>query len=826
MKRYNPKEIEPKWQAKWEADGIYKADEDPKKPKRYVLEYFPYPSGAAMHVGHVRNYTIGDAIVRFNRMRGHNVLHPMGWDAFGLPAENYAIKNKVTPRKAVDANTKRFKEQLIQMGFGYDWSREIDSTDPKYYKWTQWFFLLLHKRGLAYQKESLQWWCPVDKTVLANEQVEAGLCWRCGSQVVKKPLKQWFFKITEYADRLVKDLDDVDWSKSIKTMQRNWIGRKEGINITYEVTDANKSEEITVFTTRPDTNYGATFVVVAPEHEFVQKVIDQEIVPKEGPSHYQAIKHYVQKSLSKSEIERQEEGRLKTGVFTGLHIINPLNNQKLPIWVSDFVLAGFGTGAVVGVPGHDMRDYEFAKQFDIAVERVVVGLDGDVSPITDPEQVQEKTGKMMNSGPLDGLDIHEATTKMMDLMEDKNMGERVVSYSIRDWLISRQRYWGAPIPIIHCAKCGAVAVPEDQLPVLLPDVKSYEPSGDGRSPLATIPEFVNTTCPECGGKAERETDTMDGFACSSWYFLRFADPHNDEVPFTKEKAEFWLPVDDYIGGAEHAVMHLLYARFWTKVMFDEGLINFEEPFKTLRNHGMILAPDGTKMSKSKGNTIEPGGLIDQGYGADSIRIMELFLGPWNQMASWSVEGMGGAFRFLQRVWTLVLEFQESAEPKGSNNDLLVLQHKTTAKVSKDLENLGFNTAISALMEYVNELYKIKAEDNYSSKEWESAINTLVQLLAPFAPHITEELWKALGNKTSVHVSDWPMHDDKYLASEATNIVIQINGKVRANITVPMDSAESDVVKTAKAEAKVMNYLKDNQIKKTIYIKNKLLSFVI
>lgn len=826
MKRYNPKEIEPKWQAKWEADGIYKADEDPKKPKRYVLEYFPYPSGAAMHVGHVRNYTIGDAIVRFNRMRGHNVLHPMGWDAFGLPAENYAIKNKVTPRKAVDANTKRFKEQLIQMGFGYDWSREIDSTDPKYYKWTQWFFLLLHKRGLAYQKESLQWWCPVDKTVLANEQVEAGLCWRCGSQVVKKPLKQWFFKITEYADRLVKDLDDVDWSKSIKTMQRNWIGRKEGINITYEVTDANKSEEITVFTTRPDTNYGATFVVVAPEHEFVQKVIDQEIVPKEGPSHYQAVKHYVQKSLSKSEIERQEEGRLKTGVFTGLHIINPLNNQKLPIWVSDFVLAGFGTGAVVGVPGHDMRDYEFAKQFDIAVERVVVGPDGDVSPITDPEQVQEKTGKMMNSGPLDGLDIHEATTKMMDLMEDKNMGERVVSYSIRDWLISRQRYWGAPIPIIHCAKCGAVAVPEDQLPVLLPDVKSYEPSGDGRSPLATIPEFVNTTCPECGGKAERETDTMDGFACSSWYFLRFADPHNDEVPFTKEKAEFWLPVDDYIGGAEHAVMHLLYARFWTKVMFDEGLINFEEPFKTLRNHGMILAPDGTKMSKSKGNTIEPGGLIDQGYGADSIRIMELFLGPWNQMASWSVEGMGGAFRFLQRVWTLVLEFQESAEPKGSNNDLLVLQHKTTAKVSKDLENLGFNTAISALMEYVNELYKIKAEDNYSSKEWESAINTLVQLLAPFAPHITEELWKALGNKTSVHVSDWPMHDDKYLASEATNIVIQINGKVRANITVPMDSAESDVVKTAKAEAKVMNYLKDNQIKKTIYIKNKLLSFVI
>ncbi len=826
MRRYNPKEIEPKWQAKWEADGIYKADEDPKKPKRYVLEYFPYPSGAAMHVGHVRNYTIGDAVVRFNRMRGHNVLHPMGWDAFGLPAENYAIKNKVTPRKAVYANTKRFKEQLMQMGFGYDWSREIDSTDPKYYKWTQWFFLLLHKRGLAYQKESLQWWCPLDKTVLANEQVEAGLCWRCGSQVVKKPLKQWFFKITEYADRLEKDLDDVNWSESIKTMQRNWIGRKEGINITYEVINSNKDEEITVFTTRPDTNYGATFVVLAPEHPFVQKVISQELIPTEGPSHHQAVQHYVQKSMNKSDVERQEEGRIKTGAFTGFYILNPLNNKKLPVWVSDFVLAGFGTGAVVGVPGHDMRDFEFAKQFDIPIERVVVGPDGDKSPIIDPKQVQEKNGKMINSGSLDNLNIHDATQKMMDLMEEQKMGSRIVSYSIRDWLISRQRYWGAPIPIIHCAKCGPVAVPEDQLPVLLPDVKSYEPSGDGRSPLATIPEFVNTICPECGGKAERETDTMDGFACSSWYFLRFADPHNDEVPFTKEKAEFWLPVDDYIGGAEHAVMHLLYARFWTKVMFDEGLINFEEPFKTLRNHGMILAPDGTKMSKSKGNTIEPGGLIDQGYGADSIRIMELFLGPWNQMASWSVEGMGGAFRFLQRVWTLVLEFQESAEPKGSNNDLLVLQHKTTAKVSKDLENLGFNTAISALMEYVNELYKIKAEDNYSSKEWKSAIKTLIQLLSPFAPHITEELWKVLGNKTSVHVSDWPMHDDKYLASKTTNIVIQINGKVRANITVPVDSTESDVVNTAKAEAKVMSYLKDNQIKKTIYIKNKLLSFVI
>jgi leucyl-tRNA synthetase len=819
MKRYNPKEIEPKWQAKWEADGVHHADENPEKPKRYVLEYFPYPSGAAMHVGHVRNYTIGDAITRYNRMQGKNVLHPMGWDAFGLPAENYAIKNKVTPRKAVDANTKRFKEQLIQMGFGYDWSREIDSTDPKYYKWTQWFFLLLHKRGLAYQKESLQWWCPVDKTVLANEQVEAGLCWRCGSQVVKKPLKQWFFKITEYADRLEKDLDDVNWSESIKTMQRNWIGRSKGMVFTAPVKDSDL--QIETFSAHFEAFRADTFVVIAPEHPFLRELV-------KGTQSEAKVLKFADEMVKKRDNQGYTDEENVEGIFTGRYIEDPVGNGDLPIWVASYALAHYGTG-IVKCSAHDERDFRFAKKYDIKLKTVLFPVDA-----IEAEKVRKleycytdmKKGILTEPDEFSGQVAGQSRERIAKYLEDSQLATAHVSYKIRDWLISRQRYWGAPIPIIHCEKCGAVAVPEDQLPVLLPDVKSYEPSGDGRSPLATIPEFVNTTCPECGGKAERETDTMDGFACSSWYFLRFADPHNDEVPFSKEKAEFWLPVDDYIGGAEHAVMHLLYARFWTKVMFDEGLINFEEPFKTLRNHGMILAPDGTKMSKSKGNTIEPGGLIDQGYGADSIRIMELFLGPWNQMASWSVEGMGGAFRFLQRVWTLVLEFQESAEPKGANKDLLVLQHKTTAKVSKDLENLGFNTAISALMEYVNELYKIKAEDNYSSKEWESAIKTLVQLLAPFAPHITEELWKALGNKTSVHVSDWPIHDDKYLASNTTNIVVQINGKVRANISMPMDSAESDVVKSAKDEAKVMGYLKDNPIKKTIYIKNKLLSFVI
>ncbi len=827
MKRYIPKDIESKWQQTWEERGTYKATEDPSKPKRYVLEYFPYPSGAAMHVGHVRNYTIGDAISRFMRMQGYNVLHPMGWDAFGLPAENYAIKNKISPRKAIDENTARFKRQLMQMGFGYDWSREIDSTDPAYYKWTQWFFLLLFKRGLAYRKESPQWWCPVDKTVLANEQVENGQCWRCGSQVEKKALKQWFFKITEYADRLEKDLDDVNWSHAIKTMQRNWIGHKTGIDITYKVANLEGEEAITCFTTRPDTNFGATFIVLAPEHPFVEKVIKQEIAPTEGPSHWQAVEHYVQKSLNKSEVERQEEGRLKSGAFTGFYVENPLNGRKLPIWVSDFVLAGFGTGAVVGVPGHDMRDFQFATQFDIPIERVVIGPDGDDSPVTRPEQVQEKTGKMINSDFLNGLDIQDAIENMKDRMEEQGTGKRVHSYRIRDWLISRQRYWGAPIPIIHCPKDGIVPVPEDQLPVALPEVQSYEPSGDGRSPLATIPEFVHTTCPKCGGPAERETDTMDGFACSSWYFLRFADPHNADKPFDPEKMKFWLPVDDYIGGAEHAVMHLLYARFWTKVMFDEGLITFQEPFLTLRNHGMILAPDGQKMSKSKGNTIEPDGLIDQGYGADSIRVMELFIGPWNQMANWSVEGMGGSHRFLQRIWTLVQETlaAEGSEASVDEQHIRHAEHKAIKRVTQDLQELGFNTGVAVLMEYVNELYKLKTTTPLTSDIWREAITSLLQLLAPFAPHISEELWHQLGQKDSVHTSSWPKWDDKYLMQENMTIVVQVNGKVRAQIEVAVDADESAVIEAAKANEKVASYI-TGDIKKSIYVPKKLVSFVV
>ena len=964
MRRYNPKEIETRWQGVWEESGIYKASEDPTKPKRYVLEYFPYPSGAAMHVGHVRNYTIGDAVARFSRMNGANVLHPMGWDAFGLPAENYAIKTDISPQKAVAENVGRFKKQLMQMGFSYDWSREVNSTDPSYYKWTQWFFLLLYKKGLAYQQESLQWWCPHDKTVLANEQVENGRCWRCGHEVEKKSLKQWFFKITDYADRLDKDLDKLDWSDAIKAMQHNWIGRSVGAEVDFEVIDSK--QKLKVFTTRVDTIYGATFLVLAPEHPLIEKIVTSE--------HKARVNSYIKDAVAKSDIERQETNREKTGVFTGAYATNPASKEKIPIWVADYVLYGYGTGAIMAVPAHDERDWAFARKFDLPIRPViaqvfgpeledtkevegvvVIGYDpntdkflslvnkgeawlvgggreenesfeeaalrelkeesgfratqliqlGDpiysyyFNPIkkrntkslgynylavidsTDQSETDQEThedfqikwsgwaslyteiektsrnsdadhwlealsrarlvanhlsedgwsypvyvgeGKLINSGGYTAVASAAAREK---IVADLSAAREKVNYKMRDWLISRQRYWGAPIPIIHCDECGEVPVPETELPVVLPEVKSYEPSGDGRSPLANVPSFVNVECPKCGGKAERETDTMDGFACSSWYFLRFADPHNDKLPFTKEKAKFWLPVDDYIGGAEHAVMHLLYARFWTKVMYDEGLIEFDEPFYSLRNHGMILAPDGAKMSKSKGNTIEPDELLAQGYGADSIRLMELFIGPWNQAASWSVEGLGGTYRFLQRVWTLASEYLE-AKGSQSNIDeaaLAALTQRTTKKVTEDIHRLDFNTAIAALMSMVNELYRVKADKGIGrTAAWQTAIETLLQLLAPFAPHITEELWHELGHQESIHVSTWPAWDEDLIKEETLTLAVQINGKVRAEIDVPVGISEDDAISEAKKAGH--EYLVGKTIKKAIYVPGRLVSLVV
>lgn len=825
MQRYNPKEIEPKWQAQWARDKVYEASDDSEKPKRYILEYFPYPSGAAMHVGHVRNYTIGDALTRHARMNGQNVLHPMGWDAFGLPAENYAIKTGISPQEAIKQNTGRFKQQLTQMGFGYDWSREITSSDPEYYRWTQWFFLLLYKRGLAYQKESPQWWCPVDKTVLANEQVENGKCWRCGSEVEKKSLKQWFFKITDYADRLAQDLDTVDWSESIKTMQRNWIGRSSGAEIVWHVCDKDGNEEGTTFrtfTTRKDTLPGVTFIVIAPESSLLDELTAED--------HKARVHSYRRDAERLSDIERQED-KSKTGVFTGKYAKNPFNGQVVPLYVANYVLAGYGTGVVMGMGGHDERDREFALKHDIPM--IFTTEVPDEYQDMQSTKVWSGPGKQINTGePYDGLDNREAGKRIFEKLVSEGKAEEKINYKIRDWLISRQRYWGAPIPIIHCEKCGEQPVPEDQLPVVLPEIDSYEPSGDGRSPLARVPEFVRTTCPKCGGEAERETDTMDGFACSSWYFLRFADPHNNEQPFSDEKVKYWLPVDDYIGGAEHAVMHLLYARMWTKVMFDEGLISFNEPFKKLRNHGMILAPDGRKMSKSWGNVIAPDELIEQGYGADAIRIMELFVGPWNQTANWSVEGMGGSFRFLQRVWTLVQEYKEQhgqqiGEQQPVEQQLRQVTHKTIKKVSQDLEALSFNTAIAAMMEAVNDLYKLKDQDHFANdKDWQFALESLLQLLAPFAPHVTEELWQQLGHDTSIHTSDWPKYDEQYLVSDTMTIAVQVNGKLRAELQLPTDTQEAAVIDAAKADNKVKAHIDGKAIMKTIYVPSKLLNIVV
>jgi leucyl-tRNA synthetase len=820
VKRYNPKEIEPKWQQRWVDSKIYEASDDASKPKKYILEYFPYPSGAAMHVGHVRNYTIGDALGRYARMSGYNVLHPMGWDAFGLPAENYAIKTGISPKQAIVQNTDRFKEQLTQMGFGYDWSREFASSDPDYYRWTQWFFLLLHKRGLAYRKESNQWWCPIDKTVLANEQVEDGKCWRCGSVVEKKALPQWFFKITDYADRLVADLDDVDWTDSIKNMQRNWIGRSKGAEIGFSIEGIDKKS--TVFTTRPDTVYGATFVVIAPEHPMVQEIVND--------AQRDAVDEYIKQTQAKSDIERQEN-REKTGVFTGVYAINPVNGRKMPVWIADFVLAHYGTGMIFGV-SCDERDFEFAKKFNLPLVAPVVPENNTElrQQVEALEVPYHNEGILINSGTYDGMSTSDAREVIVADMVQRGIAKERVNYKIRDWLISRQRYWGAPIPMVHCEKCGDVPVPEDQLPVVLPEIESYEPSGDGRSPLARSSEFVNTTCPQCAGPAQRETDTMDGFACSSWYFLRFADPHNNDKPFDDAKVKQWLPVDDYIGGAEHAVMHLLYARMWTKVMQDEGLIDFGEPFKTLRNHGMILAPDGTKMSKSKGNTIEPGGLIEQGYGADAIRIMELFIGPWNQAANWSVEGMGGAFRFLQRVWAISQEYMDRGEDMEPVDDIELKRtaHRAIHRVSKDLTGMGFNTAIAGLMETVNELYKLKTTIRYEQapETWEQTISVLLQLLAPFAPHITEELWEQLGKEGSIHTSEWPVSDEQYLKRETMTIVVQVNGKLRAQLEVATDATKEQVLEQAHADEKVAEYLQEGGPKKSIYVPNKLVNFVV
>ena len=816
MKRYNPSEIEPKWQKVWAETGIYEAHEDRKKSKKYILDFFPYASGASMHVGHVRNYTISDALARFARQRGQNVLHPMGWDEFGLPAENYAIKTGVAPQESVKKNTGHFKRQLTQMGIGLDWTREFGSSDPTYYKWTQWLFTVLFERGLAYQKESLQWWCDTDKTVLANEQVEAGRCWRCGNKVTKKPLKQWFFKITDYADRLADDLEGLDWSDAIKSMQRNWIGKSKGAEIAFKIADS--THDVKIFTTRPDTLFGATFMVLAPEHPLLKQIVSDD--------QRQHVDEYIEAAIAKSDVDRMDTEREKTGVPTGAHAINPVNGQKIPIWVADYVLMGYGTGAIMAVPAHDERDFAFAEKFSLPIIKVV-----EQPADTEPEHCYHGDGIMVNSEVYDGLSTAEAREKIVADLHKKKIGREHVNYKIRDWLISRQRYWGAPIPIVHCDIDGQVAVPVEQLPVELPAMKSYEPSGDGRSPLARVSEWVNTACPTCGGPATRETDTMDGFACSSWYFLRFADPHNNKAAFDADKIKYWLPVDTYIGGAEHAVMHLLYARFWTKVMHDAGLIDFDEPFTSLKNHGMIWAPDGRKMSKSFGNTIAPDDLIADGYGADAIRLMELFIAPWNQGANWSTEGLGGCYRFLQRSWTVSQEYLQGKDLVRNpelETRLTIATHKAIKKVTEDLHTMGFNTAIAALMEFVNELYKIKIElpPHVDNPAWREALATLAQLLAPFAPHIAEEMWSQLGNDSSVHVDHWPTWDEAYLIADVVTVVVQVNGKLRAKLDVPADASEEEVTSMALSHEKIATFVGDKKPAKIIYVPARLVNIVV
>jgi leucyl-tRNA synthetase len=808
MKRYNPSEIEPKWQSVWADQKTYEVQPDTSRQKIYVANMFPYPSGAGLHAGHALGYSITDAIARFHRQHGRNVLNPIGWDAFGLPAENYAIKTGTAPAVSTAQNIVNFKNQIKRLGASIDWSREISSTDPDYYRWTQWIFTKFFERGLAYQKESMQWWCPVDKTVLANEQVEGGKCWRCGTEVVKKSMKQWFFKITEYAEELLNDIDDLDWPQKIKTAQTNWIGKSVGAEIEYQVVGSDAI--ITVFSTRPDTLFGATFVVLAPEHELVKKLAVGDFK--------QFTEDYVAASLKKSEIERMSDTKDKTGVFTGSYAINPATGQKVPIWVADYVLAGYGTGAVMAVPAHDERDFAFATKFNLPIVSVVEKPEDDEST-----EIYHGEGILTNSGHFDGMRSEEAREEIVAWLEQEQTGRAKTTYKMRDWLISRQRYWGVPIPIAYDKNGVAHAIPEEQLPVILPEVEDYQPDGSGKGVLARNEAF--RTVMINGEEMTRETDTMDTFACSSWYLFRYLDPHNTEQAWDPELANYWAPLDYYVGG-DHAVAHLLYVRFWTHVFKDMGLLNFAEPVKKLVYHGYINAEDGTKMSKSKGNVIDPLEIIDQGYGADALRTYVLFMGPIEFDSAWETRGVAGVYRFLNRVWTLAQEYMDSDKSYAGNDDAVRrLQHKTTRKVTTDFHNLSFNTAISGLMAYTNELYKLKV-DGFSDETWGEALGVLVRLVGPFAPHMASELWEQLGNSTLLEAAGWPEWDDALITEEIMTIIVQVNGKLRAKLELAKDTSEEDVKAQALSAENVVKFLDNKKPAKVIYIPGRLVNIVL
>ncbi len=798
---YNPAEIESKWQKYWEENQTYKTQDQSAKPKFYVLDMFPYPSGAGLHVGHFKGYAASDAVARQKMMAGYNVLHPMGWDAFGLPAENYAIKTGIHPRISTRTNIENIRRQMKAAGLSYDWSREINTTDPEYYKWTQWIFLQLFKRGLAYEAELPINWCPRCLTGLANEEVVGGNCERCGAPVEKKNLRQWVLKITEYADRLLEDLTELDWPERIVEMQKNWIGKSQGAEIKFKI--KGTSDIVDVFTTRPDTLFGCSYIVLAPEHPLIEKIKDQI-------KNYGAVKEYIDAAGRKMDLERVSLDKDKTGIcLEGVFAINPVNGREVPVWTADYVLGHYGTGAIMAVPAHDARDYDFAKKYGLEIIEVIKSKAGDSLPY-------EGAGTLIDSKEFDGLDSGAAKEKITLWLAQKNEAKIAVNYKLRDWVFSRQRYWGEPIPLVHCEKCGTVAVPESELPLRLPEVEKYQPTGTGESPLAAIAEWVNTICPECGGPAKRETNTMPQWAGSSWYYLRYFDADNQKQFTAEEKEKYWMPVDLYIGGAEHAVLHLLYARFWHKVLFDIGAVSTKEPFAKLRNVGIVLAHDNQKMSKSRGNVVNPDDIIKE-YGADTLRIYELFMGPFDQAIAWSENALRGSRKFLGRVWNLVIDYSGNEK---SGEEVSRRVHKLNKKVADDIEQLKFNTAIAAMMEFLN------FAESGKEKAGRDILQRFVLLLAPFAPHIAEELWQRLGNGESVFKQKWPQYNAAMIKEKEVELIVQINGKTRGKITVEADISEQEAIALAKSSKIVQKWLDNQLIKKEIYIKGKLINFVI
>jgi len=801
MKQYNPKDIEIKWQEIWEEKGAFHASNDKDKEKFYALIEFPYPSGQGLHVGHPRPYTALDVVSRKRRLEGYNVLYPMGWDAFGLPTENYAIKNKIHPKVVTEQNVARFKKQLQSLGMSFDWSREVNTTDPQYYKWTQWIFLKLFEKGLAYKKEMSINWCTSCKVGLSNEEVVNGVCERCSSDVVRKQKNQWMLKITEYAERLINDLDLVDYIDRVKIQQKNWIGRSEGMEVNFEITGDKK---ITVYTTRPDTLFGATYMVISPEHPYIEELSDHI-------KNMDDLLNYREEAAKKSEFERTELVKDKTGVkIEGVEAINPATGGQIPIFISDYVMMSYGTGAIMAVPGHDTRDWEFAKKFNLPIVEVVEGGNVDEAAYTDTDE-----GKIVNSEFLNGLEVKEAKEKISKWLDEKNLGTRKVNYKLRDWVFSRQRYWGEPIPLVHCSDCGWVPVPESELPILLPDVESYEPTDNGESPLANLRDWVETTCPTCGGKAERETDTMPQWAGSSWYFLRYTDPNNNEELASQENLDYWLPIDWYNGGMEHTTLHLLYSRFWHKFLYDCGVVPTAEPYQKRTSHGMIMGENNEKMSKSRGNVVNPDEIVNE-FGADTLRVYEMFIGDFEKSVPWSQNGVKGCRRFLDRIWRLQEVLVDSTDLSEKLEGTI---HKTIKKVSEDYESMKFNTAVASMMALINDFY-----DHGSVTKGDMKI--LLALLNPVAPHVTEELWEELGFEGMVHETTWPVWDESKTIDNVVEIAVQVNGKVKGQMVIAVDATADMAKEQFRNDAKLVSLLEGKTIVKEIYVPGRIYNIVV